>query len=198
MIGIVLNTAIQVGVVLLICLVAWALWGRKASALAPWVGLTQTRLWLVAAAAACGAVAAVALLQLPAARALASGEGTVAASLGNTGPELVAGLILLGAVKTAFAEELLFRGLIGKRLKATLGFQIGNAVQALVFGAVHLILLLVPDARLSVVLGAVAFATVVGWTCGWLNERRGGGSILPGWALHAGLNVTAYFMLAPV
>ena len=106
MLSIVMNTVIQVGIVLLICLSIWAIRGRKASRFAPYVGLTAASFWLVTAAATGGAVVAAALLQLPAARELASGEGSVAASLTTTGPELIVGLVLLGAVKTAFAEEL--------------------------------------------------------------------------------------------
>ena len=192
----VLNTVLQVGIVFLAGFIVWAIWGRKSSRFAPYVGLTGARFWLIAAAAAGGAAVAVALLQLPAAQELASGEGTVAAGATGSGPELIFSLILLGAVKTAFAEELLFRGLIGKRLIAAFGFQAGNAVQALLFGAVHLVLLLVPDASLTTVLGLVAFTTVVGWICGWLNEHPGRGSILPGWGAHAGGNVTAYLMIA--
>ena len=129
---------------------------------------------------------------------LASGPGTVIAA--STPNGVTAGAIVVLAVgavfKTAFAEELFFRGLIGKRLYGAMGFWPGNLVQALLFGAVHLPLLLLPDAPRQTVLLMIGFVTVLALVSGWLNERRAGGSILPGFALHAAGNLTTYLGLA--
>jgi len=195
MLNTLVNTALQVGIVWLLCLAVWAVWGRRSARFGVYVGLVGARLWLVIAMAAGGAAVAFVLLQLPGAQRLASGEGTAAAGAEGIGLALVANLALTAVLKTAFAEELLFRGLIGKRAIAAFGFRTGNLVQALLFGAVHLLLLLIPGASMAMVLGMVMFTGVAGWLCGWINEGPGRGSILPGWAAHAAANLTAYLMI---
>jgi len=60
----------------------------------------------------------------------------------------------------------------------------------------HLLLFLTPQAKTEVVLGMVAFTFVGGWTSGWLNEKPGSGSILPGWIAHGAANLVAYFAFA--
>ena len=49
--------------------------------------------------------------------------------------------VFQAAVTTALSEEILFRGFLAKRLVSRLGFGAGNTLQALVFGAVHSVLL---------------------------------------------------------
>ena len=95
--------------------------------------------------------------------------------------------------KTAFAEELLFRGIIGKRLIAWKGFAVGNSLQALLFGLIHFSLLALASASLGLVLLVVMATSALGFVAGWLNESRGEGSILPGWSLHGSANLLAYF-----
>ncbi len=73
-----------------------------------------------------------------------------------------------------------------------LGFGIGNAIQAALFGAAHLLLLLAPDVTTGFAIGMVVFTGLLGWVNGWLNEKYGGGSILPGWAAHAAANLCSY------
>lgn len=193
-----INTVIQVGVVLIVCLVAWLIFGRRKASFHTWVGLTGAPPLLLLACLVLGAAGAWLLLQAPGVAALASGPGTVIAAAtpdGVTAGAIVV-LVVSAVFKTAFAEELLFRGLIGKRLYGVMGFWPGNLVQALLFGAVHLPLLLLPDAPRPTVLLMIGFVTVLALVSGWLNERRAGGSVLPGFALHAAGNLTTYLGLA--
>ena len=129
---------------------------------------------------------------------MAASPGTViaATTAGGVTASSLAVLAFSAVLKTAFAEELLFRGLIGKRLYGFLGFWPGNLLQALLFGAVHLPLLLLPEAPRQTVVLMIGFATVMAVASGWLNERRARGSILPGFALHAAANLTTYLGLA--
>jgi uncharacterized protein len=193
-----IGAILQVGVVLIVCLVAWLIFGRRKASFRVWVGLTGAPPLLLLLCLALGGVGAWLLLQAPGVSALASGPGTVIAA--STPDGVTAGaivvLVVAAVFKTAFAEELLFRGLIGKRLYAAIGFWPGNLVQALLFGAVHLPLLLLPDAPRETVLLMVGFVTVLALVSGWLNERRADGSILPGFALHAAGNLTTYLGLA--
>lgn len=194
----VINTAIQVGVVLIIALIVWLIWGRRVAGFGRYVGLYGAPWSVVALAAVLGLASAAALLALPGLREMAGGERTVAGELaaGGVGHGVIAALIITAIFKTAFSEELLFRGLIGKRLIAWLGFGAGNAIQAVLFGAVHLLLLLSPQATAVSVASLVAATTVMGWVSGWLNEKKAGGSILPSWAMHATANLGSYLFLA--
>ena len=149
-------------------------------------------------AAVAGVAGAVALLQVPGLRELASGPGTAVHTVtgGRTDMAAIVALAMVALLKTAFAEELLFRGLIAKRLYGALGFWGGNLTQSLLFGAIHLPILLLPEGR-SVIGGAmIGFAVLISLVAGWLNERRARGSILPGLGLHAGANLATYLMLA--
>lgn len=198
LVGALSATAIQLGAVAMVCVIAWAVFGRRRSGLFAWVGLTGAPAWLVVAAAAAGALGALALLQVPGLRELASGPGTAvhAVAGGRADIAALAALAVAALVKTAFAEELLFRGLIARRLYGPLGFWGGNLVQAALFGAVHLPILMLPEGRGLIGVSMIGFAFLVALAAGWLNERRGNGSILPGFGLHAGANLTTYMMLA--
>jgi membrane protease YdiL (CAAX protease family) len=77
-----------------------------------------------------------------------------------------------------------------------MGFWGGNLAQALLFGAIHLPLLMLPSAPAHTAAAMIGFATVMAFVSGWLNERRARGSILPGFALHAAANLTSYLGLA--
>jgi membrane protease YdiL (CAAX protease family) len=96
-------------------------------------------------------------------------------------------LVIGATIKTALAEEILFRGFIAKRLIDWLGFQWGNILQALIFGAVHLALFLSPSAPpLTPLRGTVILLpiTLVAWITVYINERLANGSFLPGWVRH--------------
>jgi len=114
----------------------------------------------------------------------------------STWEGIAAGLIY-GFVMTGSAEELLFRGLIGRRLYAWLGFWHGNVAQALLFGVVHLAMLLAMGMTSPWALSAVALLiTGLAAAIGYLDEREADeirrGSILPGWLLHGGSNAVLY------
>jgi uncharacterized protein len=190
------STLIQVGIVFLLALAAWLI-ARRRQEFRPFVGLVAAPLRVLLIGIAIGLASAVLLLSLPGMEAMAGGQGSVAAELsGGTVVETAMLVAMAALLKTSFSEELLFRGVIGKRLISWLGFQAGNAIQAVLFGAVHLLLLLIPTATVPAVAMLVAFTTIMGWVNGWLNERLGGGSILPGWAVHGAANLLAYSLIA--
>lgn len=192
------STLLQVGVVAAVCLLTWWVDGRRKAGFRAWVGLTAAPLAVVLVGAACGAAGAAAVLAVPDAREAAGAPGTVVAEIARHGlnADRVAALLIAAVLKTALSEELLFRGLIGKRAIARFGFAVGNTVQAGMFGLVHLALLSVARAPIPAVAALTAFTGAMGWFTGWLNERRGRGSILPGWAAHAAANGCAYLTLA--
>ena len=95
-----------------------------------------------------------------------------------------------GIVILALAEEMLFRGFLASLLFRRYGFQIGNAIQAAVFLAPHLLLLLV-SLQLWPIL---PLQLIAGWVLGWLRHRAD--SIAPGWLLHAVINLLPALVLA--
>ncbi len=200
----VINAAVQVGLVLVIALVAWGIFARRRAGFLSWIGLTAPG-WRAMAGALVAAILLMPLFGLAylydPLHALATSPNSVAGQIAPMGPTAQAALVIAvtAVFKTALAEEILFRGLIAKRLMNALGFQIGNLVQASLFTGLHLSFLLLPgappaDAILIALLGCLIFP--LSWVIGWLNERLGRGSILPGWLLHALSNLVFYPVLA--
>jgi membrane protease YdiL (CAAX protease family) len=133
--------------------------------------------------------------------AVAIAPNTVAGRLRALGPSASAFAILAiyAVLQTSLTEELLFRGFLAKRLIAHLGFPVGNGLQAVLFGLMHLLLFAGPGARtfdwtLAAIL--VTMTGLVGWLFGYVNERVGNGSILPSWGAHGATNLLAYSILA--
>jgi membrane protease YdiL (CAAX protease family) len=193
-----LSTVLQAGLALLIAGAAYLVLGRGRGGFGRFTGLHGTPPAALLFGLGMGLAAAALILAVPGVAEMNAGRGTVTGEALHRGASagIVAGLAVKAVFQTSFSEELLFRGVLGKRLIAWLGFGAGNSIQALLFGAVHLLLLLVPAARTSVVLLLALATAILGWASGWLNERRGGGSILPGWAAHAAANLLAYLAIA--
>ena len=97
---------------------------------------------------------------------------------------------LNGAVQTAFAEELLFRGLIAGSLSRRLPLVWANVLQAVMFLLPHFLILLVMPEMWPVLplvfLGALCF--------GWVRIKSG--SILGSWLMHATGNITMALLVA--
>jgi membrane protease YdiL (CAAX protease family) len=106
------------------------------------------------------------------------------------GPTALVLALLNGAIQTALAEEILFRGLIAGSLARRLSMTWANLIQATIFFLPHLaILWFVPElwpVLPLVLLGALFF--------GWLRIRSR--SILGPWILHAAGNVTMALLVA--
>lgn len=127
-----------------------------------------------------------------------SAENTVTGQLRMAGLSVstLLQLFIIAIFKTALTEEILFRGFIAKRLIDWLGFQWGNAIQSLVFGAIHLLIFIGQPFTVLLAAAVVFLPVIVGWITGYLNERSGNGSIVPGSILHALTNLVAYWALA--
>lgn len=193
-----LSAAIQVAIVLIIALALYPITGgRKEGSFPKYLGLTAPRPLTLLWGAGLGALAAFIILGLPGMKNMAAGENTVAGQIAGNSAGVAALLIFIKAVlTTSLSEEIFFRGLIGKRLIAWLGFSAGNALQAAIFGAVHFIILLSPEATMTTAVMLVGFTAVFGWISGYLNERLGNGSIAPSWLMHAVANIIAYSLIA--
>ncbi|MGJ3232829.1 MAG: CPBP family glutamic-type intramembrane protease [Oceanicaulis sp.] len=200
----IISAVLQLGFVLIICALAWLVFARRRSGFRAWIGLTAptpaSMGWALVLFAGWSVISS-ALYFLPAFTALAGGTGTVAGQLSEHGfsAELVAVILVIALIKTGLSEEILFRGLIGKRLIGWLGFWTGNTLQAVLFGAIHLAVFLVPGGpSFSWMLAGllVAGPGAAGWIMGFANEKLGNGSIAPGWLIHGLGNAVSYPVLA--
>ena len=106
--------------------------------------------------------------------------------------DVIAASLAYGVVSAGFGEELLFRGLIGGAFARRMRPRKANLIQALVFLAPHLLLLIVmPKAALLLPVGVLG----LGLLAGWLRIRSG--SIGPGLLLH-GFGNTLVGILAAI
>jgi uncharacterized protein len=114
------------------------------------------------------------------------------------GPLAVVQGLIYCFIQAGGSEEILFRGLIARRLVAALGPVTGNFAQALIFWLMHLAIFHMITGEWISVLQATAFVTSfgMGLILGWANIRRSGQSIGPSWILHGTANFSAFLTLA--
>ncbi|NMM62993.1 CPBP family intramembrane metalloprotease [Clostridium sp. P21] len=93
-------------------------------------------------------------------------------------------------LQTAFSEELFFRGFLTKRLIHKFGFEVGNIIQGLLFGAMHGVLFMSKVALFYTIV-IVFFTGFLGLLMGWINEKQSEGSIISSWLLHGCFNIVA-------
>ncbi len=95
-----------------------------------------------------------------------------------------------GMIKTGFAEEFLFRGLIAGSLSRRLPLHWANIAQATIFLLPHFLALIVMPEMWVILPLVFAGALFTGWV------RIKSGSILGPWLLHGSLNVTMCLSVA--
>lgn len=200
----IVNATVQLLVVLLICLAVWLVFGRKKSGFRRYFGLftpTRRSVWVAFGLFLLFTLMSCALAFLPGMKDGAAAENTVAGVLKAAGPsaDTVGALLVIALVKTALTEEILFRGLIARRLIHAMGFWAGNTLHAVIFGAIHLLIFVIPGGPEFTWLVGTAFLLLPGaggWMMAYANERVGNGSIVPGWIIHGFGNAVAYALLA--
>ncbi len=96
-------------------------------------------------------------------------------------------IVIYAFIQTAMSEEILFRGFLLKRLVSKFGFTKGNIIQAVIFGAVH-ILMVWGHTTFWSGLVIVAYPMIVALLLAYINEKKSNGSILPSWLVHGMLN----------
>lgn len=107
----------------------------------------------------------------------------------QTGWSVQTALVILiwAAVQTSLSEEIFFRGFLCKQFSEKWGYAAGNAIQAALFGAIH-----IPAVWGKGILPAVAVFLLTGGTgfaLGWLSQQKASGSILYGWMIHGAVNI---------
>lgn len=184
----VMSAFVQLGLLLVLPVAWWALTARGRLDFATWIGLHMPR-WRVNRRRTVAAVLAWVLVSTASIMLLRSlGEDVAASRFAGMGLAGVVPVTLHALVQTGLSEEIFFRGFLGKRLIAGFGFAIGNVVQAVVFGLVHVGFFAssATPTRLALI-GVITAANA--WIMGWINERCAGGSIVPSWMLHSTVNL---------
>ncbi len=106
--------------------------------------------------------------------------------------------LIYSFIQASLAEELLFRGLIAKRLFNSVGHYKGNLLQALIFWLMHLAIFRLITGEWFSFLQLVTFITSfgLGMVLGFVNYRNSGESIAPSWILHGTVNFISFLALA--
>jgi len=101
-------------------------------------------------------------------------------------------------IQAGASEELLFRGVIGKRLFNRFGNQTGNIIQALIFWIMHLLIVRFMTGSWISFIQAYTFFTSfgLGLICGWVNFRNDGNGIFPSWIIHSFVNFATFLTLS--
>ena len=104
-------------------------------------------------------------------------------------------IFIYAVFNTSFPEEILFRGFILKRLANKLGFAKANFIQSLLFGLLHGVMFFPLVGNLKSIL-IILLTSLAAFAMGYVNEEISGGSIIPGWIIHAISNLIAGIYLA--
>lgn len=99
-------------------------------------------------------------------------------------------------MKTGIAEEIFFRGFIAKKLIKLLGYSKGNFLQAIIFAFPHFV---ISGAASTIdILVRIANAFLLGYTFGYLMDKKCDGSIVPVMTAHVLANMTSTVILLKI
>ena len=106
--------------------------------------------------------------------------------------------ILYCFVQAGASEEVLFRGLIGRRLFNKFGNFKGNLIQAFIFWIMHLLIFRLMTGNWISWFQVYAFIASfgLGLAAGFVNYRKNGSSIMPSWLLHSLGNFITFLTLS--
>ena len=186
-----IGAVVQVLLFALVPLIFWFVTARKKESFCKWIGLEKPECkepWkavLLTGIVALLYIGAMAMCV----RILPEGITTAGSMYAGQGISALPSLFFYAFLRTALSEELLFRGFILKRVQDIKGFSVGNTVQALLFGLMHGIPFGIVTRSISALFLLTLIPGLFGWYEGWLNEKRCGGSIVPGWMVHGCLNL---------
>ena len=128
---------------------------------------------------------------------LTTGPGSVVGKIMEIGSpvEIVFIVLIVTLFKTSLSEEIFFRGFIAKRLVNLTNYQIGNILQSIIFGLLHIAIFL-PLSNSPLHLSIIFLSTAVfAYLIVYLNDKKAEGSILPGWIAHATANLVSYSVI---
>lgn len=190
-----LTAVTQIAAMSIIPVIWWLITARKKSSFFSWIGLKKPviiekkKFAIFCCTALCIAV----LMPLVLDTMLPDDIQLANARFGGQGIRAFVPAVIFAFFATGLAEEILFRGFIGKRLCGKLGFFAGNTVQAVLFGMLHGITMF-PVLGITIPSLVIAFTGMLGWSMGYINEKANG-SIIPSWLLHGISNLYAAIII---
>jgi len=184
-----INSVIQIVLFTLIPFIWWFITARKKMNFFEWIGLKKIRnardnktlIWTIGAIVSFLALAVFMLISV-------RGVETATSEFTGLGLSAVPAILVYAILKTAFPEEIIFRGFILKRVSKKYGFAAGNLVQSILFGLMHGIMFFGAAGPVKAVL-ITLFTGSIGWLMGYINEKKAEGSIIPSWSIHAIANI---------
>ncbi|MCR4897187.1 MAG: CPBP family intramembrane metalloprotease [Lachnospiraceae bacterium] len=172
----------------LIPFIWWLITARKECSFFQWIGLKKPEgdkrkilLWVLCVFLAFLALSVFMLWSV-------KGVETATADFAGLGAAAIPAILIYAILNTSMPEEILFRGFLLKRSANRFGFTTGNIFQATLFGMMHGIMFWSAAGPLKSIL-IILFTGGIGWCTGYANEKTAGGSILPGWCIHALANI---------
>lgn len=198
----ILSALLQVSILTLIPFIVYSITHKRITGFLKWIGLIKPSHKSIHYATAI-AILSLALMSIPHYWMFQQGyldnnlnEGFVTQSLNQTGwsGQTILVMLIWACVQTSLSEEIFFRGFLTKRLIKKFGFNIGNLIQASIFGAIHIVGVFssgfLPSAIVFISTGAIAFSL------GYLMDKKAEGSIIPGWSAHALVNVLSTILVS--
>ena len=190
------GSVVQVLLFAVIPFIVWLIAGRKKENFFKWIGLKKpaaegsaAKVWgIVLCVAAVYFAASLILMKTM----FSDLPNATTDSFGGKGAAAIPAVLAYAFIRTAFAEELLFRGFIF-RLRNKLGFAAGNTIQAVLFGAMHGVPIFMKTQNVPALLLFTLLPACMGWVFGWLDEKHDG-SFIPSWLLHGSVNVVTALM----
>ncbi|WP_082238603.1 CPBP family intramembrane glutamic endopeptidase [Niameybacter massiliensis] len=191
-ISMVLSAIIQVILLSVIPFIWWFLTARKKEHFFSWVGLKKpeiqgSRVKLIFLILIVSIVYIV--LMLIVMTQLMDGTNTATTQFEGQGWGVVPSILIFAIIQTGLSEEIFFRGFLGKRLIHKFGFNVGNTIQAILFGMIHGIPFGLMTGNVLITILLILLPGSIGWIQGWMNEKRSSGSIIPSWSTHAIMNI---------
>lgn len=196
---VVLDSLVQLVVLTLIPFLVYAISKRRVTGFFAWIGLKRAPSRAVLLGLGITLVLSFSAFWFM--KPVLEEEGTVTGKLVANLQEhgwsvwLIGTVLVTAWIKTGLTEEIFFRGFVGARLIAWLGFARGNLLQAALFAGIHLLVLsLLPEDQQTLLFAAVFFffPGLSGWIMGYINHHMARGSILPSWAMHGLGNTIGY------
>ncbi len=188
---ILISALIQLFIMTLIPLLWWLITARKENFF-KWIGLkkpivciSKVKFVSIVLLAAVAYIVAMNLIMTT----MMNGVETAASQFAGKGAAAIFGILIQSIIQTALSEEILFRGFLCKRLSNKFGFVAGNILQALCFGLLHGIPFGLVTQNVLVGILLVLLPGAIGFLQGYMNEKWAGGSIIPGFILHAVMNI---------
>ena len=184
-----INSAVQIVLFTLIPFIWWLITARKECGFFTWIGLkhikgakeNKTLLWTLGIIIGFMALSSYMLYSL-------RGVEMATSEFNGLGAAAIPAILVYAILNTSLPEETVFRGFLLKRISSKFGFHAGNLIQAALFGIMHGVMFFSYTGIIKAVV-ITFFTGTIGWFMGYVNEKKAGGSIIPGWCIHAVANI---------